>query len=83
MSILRLAVLAPLAVAAMTTTASAWKDTTYPYAWDKGCKGDLCFAPYTAYQKGHYSYLRCKHPHKYLTYVGNELKCVWHKKVAK
>lgn len=76
MSILRLAALAPFAIVAATSSASAWQDTSHPYPWDRGCDKDNCFEPYTAYQHGHYSYLKCKDPYKYLTYVSGKLACV-------
>ncbi|WGW04710.1 hypothetical protein [Tropicibacter oceani] len=74
-----------LACAAITpaSTAIAREKTYSPHPWDKGCDAVNCYAPYTSYMTGHYSYLTCKDPHKYLTYRNGVLQCVPHKYVAK
>lgn len=63
--------------------AFAWEKIYNPYGYDTKCDAVNCYTPGTAYMKGHYRYLKCKDPKKYLTYRNGVLLCVPHKYIAK
>ncbi|SPF79657.1 hypothetical protein [Pseudoprimorskyibacter insulae] len=83
MKIFAIAALSAMSLTQFAGAAAAWENTYTPYPWDKGCDKHNCYAPYTSYMNGHYSYLKCADPAKFLTYVNGHLKCVPHKHIKK
>ncbi|SNS91711.1 hypothetical protein [Antarctobacter heliothermus] len=83
MKLMTFAKLIALAAAVSASPALAWKTVHNPFGHDTKCDKVNCFTPGTAYEMGHYHYLKCKDPKKYLTYRGNVLQCVPYAHIAK
>ena len=74
----RTTLFATAALVVSASSAAAWESgkVYMAYGWDRGCDAVNCYAPYTNYMTGHYSYLKCKDPAKIPAYRNNVLRCV-------
>ncbi len=63
---------------ALAWDSHATKWTYNPYGHDTRCDDHNCYTPGTAYEHGHYSYIRCADPYKYFTHRNGIYTCVPH-----